>query len=80
MKKLTLSLDALAVRSLETSPAAEGARGTVLGLQEGADPSAACPSQVYSCVGRDTHDDACAGGGPEQPDPTRRIIVYSNTS
>lgn len=80
MKKLSLSLHALAVQSLETSPAADGARGTVLGLQEGADPSAACPSQVYSCVGCDTYDDACAGGGDtDAPDLNRRIIVYQTS-
>ncbi|HEX6038385.1 hypothetical protein [Longimicrobium sp.] len=80
MKKLTLSLDALTVQSLVTSPAADGGRGTVLGLQESADESAACPSQVYSCVGCDTYDDACGGGDPDAPDLNRRIIVYQTPS
>ncbi len=79
MKKLVLSLDALAVQSLETSPAADGDRGTVLGLQEG-DESAACPSRIYSCVGCDTYDDACAGGDTDAPALNRRIIVYQTTS
>lgn len=79
MKKLRLTLDQLDVRSLETSPVAGGDRGTVLGLQDTADESAACPSQIYSCVGCDTYDDACAGGD-DGPDAGRRIIVYQTTS
>lgn len=80
MKKFTLSLDALVVQSLQTSPATDGKRGTVLGLQEGGDDSATCPSQVYSCVPCDTYDDACAGGDPNAPDFNRRIIVYQTPS
>lgn len=79
MKKLALSLDDLAVQSLELSPPTDGARGTVLGRLDSGDDSDACPSQIYSCAGCDTYDDPCGGGDTAEPDPFRRIIVYQGS-
>lgn len=81
MKKLSLTLDDLVLQSLETCPAADEDRGTVLGLQDASyDPFAAdtCGPQLYPSVSCDTYDAACGGGG--DPDYNRRIIVYQTTS
>lgn len=82
MKKLSLTLDALQLESIETAPAAGRDGGTVLGMQDASyDPFACsdtCATQSYTCAACDTHDGACTDG--DGPDGTRRIIVYSNTS
>jgi hypothetical protein len=81
MKKLSLTLD-LVLQSIDTGPAANEHRGTVLGLQDASyDPFASdtCGPQTYSSVPSDTYDAAC-GGGDDDPDYNRRIIVYSTTS
>ncbi|HEU4456738.1 MAG TPA: hypothetical protein VFR81_26960 [Longimicrobium sp.] len=76
MKKLTLSLDALAVESFDVATAAE-ARGTVLGreTEDGVDGGATgaytcanCPSEYWTC-------DPC-NPEAEGEDVPRRIILY----
>lgn len=79
MKKLSLELDLLDVQTLETSPAGDGERGTVLGMQEGGYPeSDTCASFVHTCVSCETYDGTCGDDGA--PDAGRRIIVYQTTS
>ena len=56
-KKLILDVDALSVRSFETTRAGDGTRGTVLGAQQTTPPvdnctcdaSCACPSAYFYC-------------------------------
>jgi hypothetical protein len=81
MKKLSLTLDDVVLQSIETCPAANDDRGTVLGLQDAShDPFAAdtCGPRLYSSVSCDTYDAAC--GNADEPDYNRRIIVYQTTS
>lgn len=77
MPKLALKLDDLKLQSFPTTLAAGAADGTVLAHQEEASYDTcpnACVTQIYTCAGCETYDDACSDDGP---DGGRRIIVYS---
>ena len=83
MQKRSLTLDDLDLQSFETALAGSTGSGTVLGHLDDASRdelacSTGCATQVYTCAGCETYDDACAGG--DGPDEQRRIIVYQTPS